>query len=86
MTGWLLNQWKLKKRRRVELLPDTAKEKPMKGKIIAVRRWKNAGAEKGAELLVKRETKSFMERRQAPRLLSTVKNVWLWRKRYFSQD
>ena len=59
------------------VLPDTAKEKPMKGKIIAVGDGKMLESGKRAELLVKREIKSFMESTQGPRLLLTVKNIWL---------
>ena len=59
------------------VLPDTAKEKPMKGKIIAVGDGKMLESGKRAELLVKREIKSFMESTQGPRLLLMVKNIWL---------
>ena len=59
------------------VLPDTAKEKPMKGKIIAVGDGKMLESGKRAELLVKREIKSFMESTPGPRLLLTVKNIWL---------
>ena len=59
------------------VLPDTAKEKPMKGKIIAVGDGKMLESGKRAELLVKREIKSFMESTPGLRLLLTVKNIWL---------